>query len=153
VITQEYGNTWGDEDIGVKYIGKYAEAWVYKNENIGEGKGDSGLIYSTQHHFLRPQDPPLPQIREFPRIIHGNIPFLDTRISAFGQLKCSVCGCYVMLSPHNNRPIIIKTTFGVTFPHPFWKHLTAVCSPIDYVVVTASVIQIRSNFKWCGSFI
>ena len=38
------------------------------------------------------------------------------------ELKCGVCGCYVMLSPHNNRPIIIKTAFGIPFPHLFWKH-------------------------------
>ena len=37
-------------------------------------------------------------------------------------LKCGVCGCYVMLSPHNNWPIIIKTAFGIPFPHLFWKH-------------------------------
>jgi len=41
-------------------------------------------------------------------------------------LKCGVCGCYVMLSPHNNRPIRIKrikTAFGVTFLRLFGRWL------------------------------
>ena len=37
------------------------------------------------------------------------------------HLKCSVCDCYVMLSLHNNQPIIILTAFGVTFTCLFWS--------------------------------
>src|SRR6266436_4732389 len=35
------------------------------------------------------------------------------------RLKCGVCGCYVMLCPHNNQPIKFKAAFGFYFPCPF----------------------------------
>ena len=56
--------------------------------------------------------------------------------NAITWLKCGVCGCYVMLSPHNNRPIIIKTAFGIPFPRLLWKHCCLLS--IDFAVVVAS---------------
>src|ERR1700691_5519047 len=44
--------------------------------------------------------------------------------------ECGVCGCYVMLSPHNNWPIRIKTAFGITFPRLFGS-TTVICSSVD----------------------
>ena len=79
-------------------------------------KRDSPTESSTQRRFshLRPADPPPPQIREFPRIIRGNIPFLGRRIH-----KCFYC----IGNTHQN---ILSAVLLIDYTHStLWMYLTS----------------------------
>ena len=56
------------------------------------------------------------------RHIYTKYIWITYNITYKGSLDFGIPGVYVMLCPHNNQPINIKTAFGVTFPRLFGRH-------------------------------